>query len=343
MGCKKDEDVMRRNGIIKHEIRIVVIYHSAFSSFIKNDFDILSNYYFVTEFNCKRKRDFLRMITVIRSSDISFTWFAGEHAFLAVLFSKMFRKRAAVVAGGYDVAYAPEINYGQFTKGWHKRMITKFALKYADIIIPVSNFTQNEVLSNSNPRNMHLLYNGIDTNKFTPKGEKCSLVITVASGSMNVIRLKGLDTFVIAAEYIPNTEFAILGLSNKDMEILKALNPPKNVKLFGRLSQEELIRWYQKAKVYCQLSYRESFGMALAEAMSCECVPVVANRGALPEVVGDTGLYVPYKDPEATAEAIREALNNAGDLGKKARRRIIDMYNINKREIELIKLLQNCG
>jgi len=30
--------------------------------------------------------------------------------------------------------------------------------------------------------------------------------------------------------------------------------------------------------------------MALAEAMCCECVPVVTKKGALPEVVGDTGL-----------------------------------------------------
>ncbi|MHA1664403.1 MAG: hypothetical protein ACTSVW_01050 [Candidatus Njordarchaeales archaeon] len=44
--------------------------------------------------------------------------------------------------------------------------------------------------------------------------------------------------------------------------------------------------------------------------MSCCCVPVVTRRYALPEVVGDTGFYVPYYDPKSTAEAIKKALRS---------------------------------
>ena len=76
----------------------------------------------------------------------------------------------------------------------------------------------------------------------------------------------------------------------------------------------------------------------MAEGMLCGCVPVVTDRGAIPEVVGDTGFYVPYGDPEATAEAIKEALNS--NKGKQARERIKKMFPIERRERELISEIE---
>ncbi|KUK97139.1 MAG: Glycosyl transferase, group 1 family protein [Methanothrix harundinacea] len=321
------------------EIRVAFVCYSPNASFIRNDYRILSKHFCVDKFNYRRAWDALGMMAVIWRSDVSFSWFAGGHAFLAVLFSKILRKKAIVVAGGFDVAYVPEINYGQFTLGWHKKTFTKFALKYADIILPVSDFTKREVLFHVKPRNVQTVYNGINSEKFMPGCEKCNLVITVASGWGSVITLKGLDIFTQIAALIPDTEFVVIGLSEIDMDTLKTPNLRKNIKLFGHVSQDELISWYQKAKVYCQLSYRESFGMALAEAMLCGCVPVVTERGALPEVVGDTGFYVPYGDPEATAEAIKKALKS--EKGAGARERIIKIFSLERRENELKEIIQD--
>ncbi|MDD3708999.1 MAG: glycosyltransferase family 4 protein [Methanothrix sp.] len=321
-----------------HDTKISFIYYSANSPFIESDYKMLSSHFLVNKFRYKRIWNVFGMMGVVWRSDVSFSWFAGGHAFLAVLFSKFFRRKSVVVVGGFEVAYAPEINYGQFTLGWNKKALTKFVLKHADLVLPVSDFTKNEVLSYTKPKNIIVVYNGIDTDRFKPEGEKCDLVITVASGSGSIIRLKGLDIFIAAAGYLSETEFIVLGLSETDMDTLKTFNPPKNVKLFGRLSQDGLIKWYQKAKAYCQLSYRESFGVALAEAMSCGCVPVVSERGALPEVVGCTGFYVPYGDPEATAEAIKKALASSGDLGKEARKRVTDNFSIKQREANVVHI-----
>ena len=92
------------------------------------------------------------------------------------------------------------------------------------------------------------------------------------------------------------------------------------------------------ARVYVQLSHAEAFGCALAEAMSCECVPVAVRRGALPEVVGDTGFYAPYADPYSTAHTIMKALNADGSS---ARKRIKQMFAVEKRELQLIKALKS--
>ena len=51
----------------------------------------------------------------------------------------------------------------------------------------------------------------------------------------------------------------------------------------------------------------EAFGLAAAEAMACGAIPVVSDRGALPEVVGDNG-FVAEPTAQAFAGAIRSAI-----------------------------------
>lgn len=320
-------------------MKIAYIYYHL-SSFVRQDFEILSRHFEVEKVNYRNPLDVLKIAESIWRSDISFAWFASGHSFLAVLLSKMMGKKSIVVAGGYDVAFAPEIGYGQYTLAWHKRKYADFVLKNADFVLAVSEFTKTEAIAHAKPKKIEVIYNAIDTCKFKPasgreEGTKEDLVLTVASGLKNVIKLKGLDVFVDAAAHLPDVKFLVLGLSNDDRETLKSMRSSNNVEIHGYVNQEELISYYQKAKIYCQLSYRESFGVALAEAMACGCVPVVTDRGALPEVVGDTGFYVPYGDEKASAEGIKNALRS--DRGAMARKRIEDMFSLREREKRLLE------
>jgi len=323
---------------IERRKKVAFIYYKNFSSFIKNDYDILSNHYSVEEVKVESLKDMPRLASAIMRCDISFTWFAAEHAFPAMILSRGLGKKSIVVAGGYDVAGEPEISYGQFAMGWNERTCSRFSLNNADVVLAVSEFTKNEVLKRARPRRLEVLYNTVDIEKFYPKGRKEDLVLTVASKVPNVVKLKGLDAFVKAAAGLPKVKFEIVGPHLEDMISDLPCDPPKNLYFPGYLSQEELVRHYQRAKVYCQLSYRESFGMALAEAMACGCVPVVTDRGALPEVVGDTGFYVPYGDVEETSEGIKRALNS--DLGKAASERVRRAFALEIRERELVKLIE---
>jgi glycosyltransferase involved in cell wall biosynthesis len=321
-------------------MKIAFVYYYL-SSFVKQDLTILSKRYQVEAANYGVLRDIPKIAASIWRSNLTFSWFASGHSFLAVLISILFRKRSIIVAGGYDVAFVPEINYGQYTLGWQKKMYTDFVLRNADVILAVSEFTKRELLARARPKRVEIVYNAVDTEKFRPEGKKERLVMTIASGKKNIMKLKGIDTFVEAAAHNPDTKFLVLGLSDEDMKSIIARGKPDNIEIRGYVAHEELIGYLQRAKVYCQLSYRESFGMALSEAMACECVPVATERGALPEVVGDTGFYVPYGDPEKTSEAIKKALEASAYLGKKARERIEEMFALEKRERELVRIIED--
>ena len=81
--------------------------------------------------------------------------------------------------------------------------------------------------------------------------------------------------------------------------------------------------------------------MGIAEAMSCGCIPVVTKSGAIPEVVDNTGFYVPYGDEKATAEAIKKALDTPEEMGKKARERIKNLFSVEKRERKLMETIKS--
>ena len=64
--------------------------------------------------------------------------------------------------------------------------------------------------------------------------------------------------------------------------------------------------------------------------MSSGMAVVSTTGGSLPEVVGDAGLLVPPKDPDALAGAIAKLLDDPGlraELGEKARNRIVTEFN----------------
>ena len=318
--------------------KILYITPPPYRSFLKKDAELLKKYYKIRViiFDKLSPPLIFKLFKGVLWADITFSWFADTHAFLAVLLSKLFRKKSIVVVGGYEVAKVPEIGYGALLNPKSARKV-KYVLENADKVLAVSNFNKKEILEYMNLNNVKLVYNGVDITKFKPAIKKeDDLIITVAGRHPN-IKLKGLDTFIKTARFLPEKKFVVIGLSKDLVNNLEKVST-SNVTFAGFLLGRDLIQYYQKANVYCQLSYRESFGMALAEAMACGCIPVVTNRGALPEVVGETGFYVPYGDPRATAEAIKEALKS--DKGKEARERIKRMFPLERRERELIGIIK---
>ena len=307
-------------------------------SYVREDVEILRKKYRVIELDITH--NLLKIFLNLARSEIAFIWFADWHAFFTVLFSKILRKRSIVVVGGYDAVYMPEIDYGIFTSRW-KGVLTKWVYRNADLILPVSNDIKKKILRFSKPKKIEIVYNGVDWRKFKPSGKKENIVITVANIFKSNVKRKNLETLIEVAKFLPEVKFFLIGAHfDKSIKYLRSI-APKNFKFTGYLPFRKLLRYYQRAKVYVQISIHEGFGRALAEAMSCECVPVVTRRGALPEVVGKVGFYVPCDKPEVIAKAIMRAIRSGRKLGNKARRRVRKLFSMERRRRKLIELLED--
>jgi len=321
--------------------KILYITPPPYRSFLKKDAELLKKYYKIRViiFDKLSLPLIFKLFKGVLWADITFSWFADTHAFLAVLLSKLFRKKSIVVVGGYEVANVPEIGYGLLVSPKSARKV-KYVLENADRVLTVDESLKKDAINNVgvSGKNIQTVPTGYDTNKWKPEGEKEDLVIAVGGVKRTNVKRKGFETFVRAAKYLPNMKFVLIGPHlDSSIEYLKSI-ASSNVEFTGFVSDNELLKWYQRAKVYCQLSRYEGLPNALCEAMLCECVPVGTMYCGIPTAIGDTGFYVPYGDPRATAEAIKEALKS--DKGKEARERIKRMFPLERRERELIGIIK---
>jgi glycosyltransferase involved in cell wall biosynthesis len=67
---------------------------------------------------------------------------------------------------------------------------------------------------------------------------------------------------------------------------------------------------YEGARLLVQPSFEEGFGLPALEAMTIGVPIVAANRGALPEVVGDAGLLVDPDDTLGLAVAMTRMIDD---------------------------------
>src|SRR5690606_3696002 len=81
---------------------------------------------------------------------------------------------------------------------------------------------------------------------------------------------------------------------------------PDNLRLLGRLSDDDLAKAFTTAFCFLFPSRIEGFGLPAVEAMLQGC-PVIASRAAaIPEICGDAVLYGDVDDPVEWIAALRK-------------------------------------
>lgn len=276
-----------------------------------------------------------RMFRGVLWADVTFSWFAEVYALWAVRLCRIMGRRSVVVIGGYEVAHVPEIPYGSALDSEACEMVAKILSK-AGRSLAVSEFVEQSALAICSDARIEVVYNAVDTVALTPSGAKSDVVVTVGGATKARWTLKGIDVFVKASKLVPSAQFVVIGPNDPEIvDDMHKLNPA--VEFTGELPREGVMKRLDSAKVYCQLSRIESFGFALAEAMSFECCPVVSDQGALPEIVGKSGIVVPYGDAAAAADAIKKAIQRG--RCPDARARIVENFSAEERERKLCSVI----
>jgi glycosyltransferase involved in cell wall biosynthesis len=138
---------------------------------------------------------------------------------------------------------------------------------------------------------------------------KRNLVVTVG----RAIPAKRLELFWKIASLCPEYEFAMLLTQDSGLvEYSKILSSgsPVNGRTIFNPPKEMYHRFLGEAKVYLHLMKGEHFGIAIVEAMSASCVPVVHDSGGLKEIVsGETGFR--WQSIEDVPGMIEEAMKNS--------------------------------
>ncbi len=328
---------MREKEVRKKTILFV---YTGFSTFVKNDFEILASAHLVEKYKFEPvkglqknalefAKQFLYLLVFGWKFDLFYCWFADYHSFLPVLFAKIFRKKAVVVIGGYDVCRIRKLDYGAFCspfRGW----FCAGSMRMASSILPVSGYVDRKARAIAPHVKRTLIYNCVTLAKpFETTLPKRDTVLTVGLiSNERTFYLKGIDTFIETSRLLPSVKFEIVGINASKLVPL-LVNLPTNLSLYDRAKPAELIEFYQRSKIYCQLSRSESFGVSIAEAMTFGNFPVVTNEGGMPEVAGTVGAVV-RRDPEAIASLVSKCFSEEGFPDQKLMQRQVDKHFTNQ-------------
>ena len=139
-----------------------------------------------------------------------------------------------------------------------------------------------------------------------------------------------LDALALVKQRRPQVALIVVGAGGSDaddpvVQQCQRLGITANVTFRGFQPAEEIAKLHPQAQVFVLPSQNENSPNALAEAM-VSGLPVIATRvGGIPSMVedGQTGLLVPWGDPQALADKIEWLLAHPAErerLGNNARR-----------------------
>lgn len=180
------------------------------------------------------------------------------------------------------------------------RILIPLILKTSKHIFTVSQFSKDEIISyyHVNEKKISIIYNAVNDNFKTVKKEFLSnekYLIAVSSIKENKNFPIVLRAFLLAHKEVPNLKLYIIGdlrtNSFKGMDtMINEISKHSNIKILGRVSDSDLIKYYSNAVAFIFPSLYEGFGIPVLEAQACGCPVIAANSSSLPEVLNGSAL-----------------------------------------------------
>lgn len=322
----------------------ILFIHNDSRTFVQADLEILQSQHTVKALLFSPGKKYLSEIAQgLQWCDLVFGWWASWHMLLPVIYAQRHRKPVIVVGGDYDVIYENIFRTrNRLVMDKMRKLLGHYLFPRIDRYITFSDFSKKQALKLPYviPERVSRIYCGLPDIASGKKIKKGNLILSVGTINQYDIYRKGYAAFVKSANLLPGYQFQLIGPWKDDgINLLRSWNNT-NVSYSGYVPDKDLYQAMSEAKVYVQASHHEGFGMALAEAMLFQCVPVVTDRGSIPEVVGDCGLYVPYGDPQKTAQAIQEAYEQGQGMGASARQRILSQFPLENRRSQLLDMIE---
>lgn len=206
--------------------------------------------------------------------------------------------------------------YSRILNSWLKSKISKFVFNKAAKVLVVSEHQKSEVLKLGIPSDkVEVSYNPVNTETFK---------VNPINDSKNIAFVSRLDEFKgglrtlkafhkISTSY-PDYQLTIVG-EGEEYEVIKNYVKTNNlqdkVTLKGILTKSEIADVYAASSFLVFPSRFETFGLVVAEALSCGLPVVCTNQTAPKEFINDkNGILVQPDNVDEIAVAMEQLINN---------------------------------
>jgi len=182
-------------------------------------------------------------------------------------------------------------------------------LKKVDMVLPNSDSEYHRIIA-AYPCKLKysVVPNGVDQHlfkrNFSVKKED-NLVL-------NVARIEGIKNQLNLIKALNNTRFNLLLIGSHApnqkayYDECRSIAAP-NITFIDHIPQEELISYYEKAKVHILPSWFETTGLSSIESAAMGCNIVITDKGDAKEYFGDKAFYCDPGNPESILAAVEKA------------------------------------
>lgn len=200
---------------------------------------------------------------------------------------------------------------------------------YDAIMVPTKTAASELGLIMGGTHNIYPISNGVDTTEYIPrKGSYAALrrryklpddrVIFLYIGRLD--RDKNIETIIRAASgVITPIHLIIAGVGKQQEELLELSHSlgMKHITWIGEVHKQEIIDLYQLADAFVIMSPVETQSIVALQAISCGMPLIVANSGALPELVnGRNGRLINTYDVAGLINTLEYFATNPKELIK---------------------------
>lgn len=227
-------------------------------------------------------------------------------------------KSVKLVLTLHDLSYKDFADmYSAVFRKYYEFVVPK-ALQRADKVLTISKYSYNRIIGEYDfvKNKIEFIYHGLGEifvyDKNTQRGNYLLYV-----GSMN--DTKNFSSVIKAFKRCENLGYDLMmvmptsanfHLDVSKQHLLEEAQANPHIKIVDYVVQEELVKIYQKAKLFVFPSYHESFGFPILEAMACGTPVICSDVTSMPEIGGDAVVYCDPYDIEDIENKILSVLSD---------------------------------
>jgi glycosyltransferase involved in cell wall biosynthesis len=225
---------------------------------------------------------------------------------------------------GMDLLVDRSIDYGLRRSDFYAAALPPM-IETADVTTYATDFMRREgIRLGADPATAITIRKGVDTDHFSVAEDRARLsaelgvqgpmILTVAG----LIRRKGVDTIIRALALLKHSHDFTLVVCGRGPEkaalrrLSAELGIEDRVEFRGRVSRDEIPRYFAACDVFVLASRVEAAGNVLLEAMSAGRPVITTESGGPPEYVKDgrTGYVIPVDDHDTLARRVGSLLDD---------------------------------
>ena len=194
-----------------------------------------------------------------------------------------------------------------------------------------------------------LLTNGVDTEFYTPAPDPVKPQKTILIVARLENKQKRISDLIYALTHLaPEWRLNIVGNGpdrSAYQSLVAKLNLTERVTFSGFVADRTQVRGLlRECGVFVLPSATEGLALVVLEAMSCGAAVVVTNIRAFENVIEDkrNGIKVEVGDIKGIAEGITAAFEHRQELGKEARKTVLNCFSQKSMSEQLALLINQC-